>query len=90
MEISQDVSAAAQGVDQPRSVSLDFAPELLDVNVQGVGDKIIILAPDLLVEPRPLADASEQLFEGKRLAEVIVGAAIKSSHTVADRVSRRE
>ena len=36
------------------------------------------------------AGAGEQLLEGERLAQVVVGAAVEAAHPVADRVARRE
>ena len=36
------------------------------------------------------AGAGQQLLEGERLAQVVVGAAVEAAHPVADRVARRE
>ena len=36
------------------------------------------------------AGAGQQLLEGKRLAQVVVGASVEAAHPVADRVARRE
>ena len=48
---AQQVAAASQGVDQPVAMSLELAPQLLDVHGQRVRIAVVSLGPHMLIDP---------------------------------------
>ena len=75
MRIAEQVAPAPYRLDQPRAPRLEGAAQLLDVDVQCVGDEVVVLAPDVPVDPRPRQDlvgmAEEEDEQGQLLGRQV-------------------
>ena len=77
--VAEQVAPAPDRLDQPRAPRLQGPAQLLDVDVQGVGDEVVVLAPDVPVDPRPRQDlvgmAEEEDEQGQLLGRQVQGMA---------------